>query len=785
MKGIAVIFLILAASLAYAADRSVVVKEKTAAGAIEKERKTALVIGNSTYISSPLKNPANDAKAMAKALRELGFTVDERTNLNQNEMKLSIESFGKAIKQGGVGLFFYAGHGMQVDGRNYLIPVDADIQGEAEVDIKAVDAGAVLAKMDMAQNVMNIVILDACRNNPFARSYRAANPGLASMNAPSGTLIAYATAPGSVASDGTGANGLYTQEVVKAIKKPGLKIEDAFKQVRSSVKQQTGNKQVPWEASSLEGDFYFSGMADADTFRLDGLSEGSKERQAELERLKKLEADSAKQKEQEQAEIVKREKELAALDAQIVLMKSKLGTSAAGPNDSLKAMVAMVDKKEAEARRIEELKKQREAEEDARQTEIERLRNENEKNRKAVIEGDVTDYEKIAASPYGRDLSSQAWQTLASKYPEAQGLSEGDVLTLKRRLGLVRGFSGIPGKYTGIFYVGGMGGHFAKADVVIDAGSRSEPLKINRLDRIVIGDKISHPAQDVRIDVNDPDTLFWSTYKTDSNRKIHIGKSDLRTGSVIKDVSFDPAPRASGERPPLYKSSGQSKRNYLPVFMGQESYIDVVDKSSLENKNRLWISSLGYPKGSYKFAHGVNSPDMKTFVLAVNQARDGKGTGDIDLILLDLPSLENGSAKVLAKKTLSGEPDKTISFHQSFTNNGKYILQSVGDRVWMIDARTLNLVDEKTLPAGSQVHAIVPSADDRYAILSVRYVTEGRNSSGDTIRGLDVTDGGFMLYDLTSKSLHNKIVSACQSCHIGIGLGDKNAVLGGLDVTWN
>jgi len=375
MKRIVALLLMLTTSLLYAADnRSVAMKGKSPAPAESKELKTALVIGNSAYITSPLKNPANDAKAMAKALRELGFSVDERVNLSQNEMKEAVESFGRAIKQGGVGLFFYAGHGMQVNGRNYLIPVDADIQGEAEVEIKAVDAGAVLAKMDMAQNATNIVILDACRNNPFSGSYRAANPGLATMNAPSGTLIAYATAPGSVASDGDGANGLYTQEVVKAIKKRGLKIEDAFKQVRSSVKQQTGNKQVPWEASSLEGDFYFSGLAGADTSRLDGLAEGSKERQAELERLKKLEAEDARKKEKEQAEIAKKEKELAALDAQIAAMKGKLGTSAAGPNDNLEQMLAMVEKKEADARKIEELKRQREAEEAKRQAEINRLK---------------------------------------------------------------------------------------------------------------------------------------------------------------------------------------------------------------------------------------------------------------------------------------------------------------------------------------------------------------------------------------------------------------------------
>jgi formylglycine-generating enzyme required for sulfatase activity len=293
--------------------------------------------------------------------------------------------------------------------------------------------------MDMAKNDMNIVVLDACRNNPFARSFRSPNLGLATMNAPSGTLIAYATSPGSVASDGKGANGLYTQEVVKAIMKPGLKIEDAFKQVRSGVQNQTNGKQVPWESSSLVGDFYFAGKPEGgvDTSRLQGLAEGSKERQAELERLKKLEADAAKQKAKEQAEIAKKEKELAALDAQIATMKGKLGSGTAGPDDSLEKMVAMIEKKEADARKLEELRKQREAEEAKRQAEIVRLKKEAEATRKAEIEKDIANFEKIADSPYGKDMMPTAWKSLTTKYASADGIENievGNVRALRSAL---------------------------------------------------------------------------------------------------------------------------------------------------------------------------------------------------------------------------------------------------------------------------------------------------------------------------------------------------------------
>jgi hypothetical protein len=221
------------------------------------ERRVALVIGNSAYTTAPLKNPVHDASDMAQALRELGFDVVYKENLNQPDMKRAIRALGEKLRSGAVGLFYYAGHGVQVRGENYLVPVDAKIESEEEVEYEGIHAGFVLAQMDSARNSMNIVILDACRNNPFARSFRSAARGLASMNAPSGTLIAYATAPGAVASDGQARNGLYTQELLKVMRTPGLGIEEVFKRVRIAVRDVTQGQQTPWESSSLVGDFSF------------------------------------------------------------------------------------------------------------------------------------------------------------------------------------------------------------------------------------------------------------------------------------------------------------------------------------------------------------------------------------------------------------------------------------------------------------------------------------------------------------------------------------------------
>ncbi len=249
--------LFLAAASAWAAEPKrnlAVVPGKPAAA---NEARVALVIGNSNYKSAPLKNPVNDAKAIADKLQGLGFKVTLKLDQDQKSMAEAIRVFGNQLKAGGAGLFYYAGHGMQVRGRNFLIPVDADIQNEDEVPYRSVDANEVLSKMETAKNRLNLMILDACRNNPFSRKFRSAAQGLAQMDAPSGTLVAFATAPGSVASDGTGKNGIYTQHLLASLGQPGVPVEQLFKRVRVGVMKDTRNAQVPWESSSLVGDFYF------------------------------------------------------------------------------------------------------------------------------------------------------------------------------------------------------------------------------------------------------------------------------------------------------------------------------------------------------------------------------------------------------------------------------------------------------------------------------------------------------------------------------------------------
>jgi TPR repeat protein len=222
-----------------------------------QERRVALVIGNSAYPGAgALKNPANDANDIAAKLKKLGFDVTVRTDMRHKDMLRSLTDFGDKVQTGTEALFFYAGHGMQVRGKNYLLPIDAEIRNEASASSEAVDVDQLLDKLSLAR--LSVVILDACRNNPFERRFRGSGQGLAQINAPTGTLIAYATAPGKVAADGDGRNGLYTSELLTAMDIPGIKIEDVFKRVRGNVVKKSNDAQTPWESSSLTGDFYFT-----------------------------------------------------------------------------------------------------------------------------------------------------------------------------------------------------------------------------------------------------------------------------------------------------------------------------------------------------------------------------------------------------------------------------------------------------------------------------------------------------------------------------------------------
>ncbi|WIY27809.1 caspase family protein [Parasedimentitalea psychrophila] len=225
------------------------------------EERLALIFGNSSYGSvAPLDNPVNDAELIGQALTQVGFRVTLLSDASQIDMKRAIAQFGRDLRKAGsdaTGLFYYAGHGVQSFGNNYLLPVDVTLSDAADLDLVAVEAQSVLRQMASARNRTNIVILDACRNNPFSDISELNDNGLAEMKAPTGTFLAYATAPGSVALDGQDQNSPFTKAVVEQILVPGQPIEQLFKQVRRSVLKQSNGLQTPWDASSLVSDFRF------------------------------------------------------------------------------------------------------------------------------------------------------------------------------------------------------------------------------------------------------------------------------------------------------------------------------------------------------------------------------------------------------------------------------------------------------------------------------------------------------------------------------------------------
>ena len=225
--------------------------------AVQSGKRIALVMGNSKYIHRPLKNPINDADDISKALKSANFEVIDIREASLPQMRTAVRQFGDRLLQNDVGLVYYSGHGVEVKGKNYFIPVNADIQREDEIVDQSLDVSLILEKMTTAGKGVNILIVDACRDDPFGRSFRSTSQGLATMDAPTGTIIAYATSPGRVASDGDGRNSPYTKALVKAMQTPNKPIEQVFKEVRRSVREETKNQQTPWENTSLSGDFYF------------------------------------------------------------------------------------------------------------------------------------------------------------------------------------------------------------------------------------------------------------------------------------------------------------------------------------------------------------------------------------------------------------------------------------------------------------------------------------------------------------------------------------------------
>jgi uncharacterized caspase-like protein len=281
------------------------------------DKRVALVIGNSAYQhTAPLRNPSNDASDMAAKLRDLGFDVIEGTDLTKSEMESRIRTFSDKLAGSDVGLFFYAGHGLAVDGKNFLAPVDASLKSDADVDFETVELNLVLKQMERSSR-LSLVFLDACRNNPLATNLASASRslavsrGLARVEKAVGMMIAFATRPEDVALDGEGRNSPFTGALLRHIDQEGASVNDLMIEVRNDVLKTTDGKQVPWENSSLTGQFYFKPTA---TQVADSPTETAKEIAALKQEIGRLQADQGArlQSQQEQLEVLQQKLELAS-----------------------------------------------------------------------------------------------------------------------------------------------------------------------------------------------------------------------------------------------------------------------------------------------------------------------------------------------------------------------------------------------------------------------------------------------------------------------------------------
>lgn len=362
--------------------------------------------------------------------------------------------------------------------------------------------------------------------------------------------------------------------------------------------------------------------------------------------------------------------------------------------------------------------------------------------------------------------------------------------------GLTAG-NALAAKYEGRMYVAGMGGHFADAQVVIEPG-KENPIEVTVLEKIDIGDGTTHPTHDARIDYKDRNILYWSTYKLDpeADNKTHVGKTDLTTGEVLIDTALA-VPDGVLNSAKNYCASGQDENNFYPIAMTKPGYISVIDKKDMSLKHQVFLegteADIGKP---YKYMHGITSPDMKEFLITLNESDTegksyGKTVGKMHMIVLDTAALGEGKVKVLRKGVVPGNPKSSISFRQYYSNDGKTIANATGDILFVIDAQTLKVIDAETVSPLEQLHDAIFTPDDKFIVATSRTkrIIEGvtpadpKKPTGEEF----LMDGDLKLYDVAKGEFVGKSASVCLACHdeeLGTEDDAVHAVLCGLDTNW-
>lgn len=358
-------------------------------------------------------------------------------------------------------------------------------------------------------------------------------------------------------------------------------------------------------------------------------------------------------------------------------------------------------------------------------------------------------------------------------------------------------------RYNATVYVAGMGGHFAKADVEIDPEAVT-PIILKKLDKVDIGDAASHPTHDARIDYQDRDLMFWSTYKTNpATGSPHVGASDLKTGTKIFDVAAPIPEKGQIDTKSLYCGSGQTEEFFFPIAMTHKGYIDVFRKSDMQRVATVFLEGTEADPGvPYKFYHGVNSPDMTKMLISVNETDTdhGKPIGRIHLLMLDAKELEKGNVKLLKRNAIPGNAGKTVNFRSTFSPDGKLISLSGADIMYIINAESLEVVAAQPMGKLEENHDAMFTPDGKYVLATSRTKTLAtgnakkisRENFGcteelapDALGPEDFTmDGQLKLYDVAAGKFVGQATSTCLACHNEEGL-DAHAVLCGLDANFN
>lgn len=463
----------------------------------------ALIIGNSNYPDMPLANPVNDANSVSNTFRDMGFIVEELLDADRESIAIAIEKFSQKLATARAAVFYFSGHGMQIDGENYLIPIGrteaTQISTEDQVPYRAINANEILRAMESRQVNFAMVVLDACRNNPISGTGKGRLKGLASVDAPAGSLVMYATKAGDIAYDGTNAkNSPFTTAFLQHITTPGLDVNLLPSKITKTVMEQTDGKQIPGTYMQLTQSFTF-----VPELTPDELDEIHRKQAGELSELQHKKAEMDRQRQQEEEEMIQKQAEIDKLEKQIEEMKSK--TVSGSDADDLDKMLVVIEKRKQQQAELDTMKKRAEAQRLKREKELAALK-------RKKFEEKIEKYNKIANSKFGQDMKTAAWNVILKHYGfRENSIKEGDVTTLGKEIGLEL-LNDLPGYITDID---------RNTYKVIEIGSQvwmAENLRTTKY-----RDGTSVPNVTDNDEWSNLTTPAYSWYNNDSTNKIQYG----------------------------------------------------------------------------------------------------------------------------------------------------------------------------------------------------------------------------------------------------------------------